>query len=175
VKKLLALFAVLGAVACGPERKDVSEAEAKARDAAKAAGQMSYMDTEQNVQALTCIQMCPPPFQSSCCFYKPDPPAGAFDCTSDKTAYSGEFLNFYDVNGGSYCMGRNMATSGQGLSSVGDYNDHIYSVKNNTGGNVQEYADINYGGAATTVFTGGQTIQNTSSGWMNAISSVRKQ
>jgi hypothetical protein len=166
------------AIACTTEgdRHVFTDADIAAREEAKKNGQSSWVDTEQNVHALTCNSWSgSPPFEF-CTDWDLDAPSGTFDCTSDTTAYSGEILFFHQSGSTLNCAGINESSSTQ-VAALGDYNDRVSSVKNNSSNTVNLYEHSSFGGAMLqTIWQGGNTMQNvtTSNNANQKVSSLRR-
>jgi hypothetical protein len=116
--------------------------------------------------AWTCLQWA----GNVCIVNRPDPPSGAVDCAGDSYAWPGEVKFFTGENYTGWCFYFNVYVHPTQYPSVGDYNDSIRSVKNNTGGSIRMYEHTNYGGASHTVLNG----QNISSFTNFGVSSVKK-
>jgi hypothetical protein len=174
---VMGILAVL-AVGCTTEgdRHVFTDADIAAREEAKKNGQSSWVDTEQTVHALTCLQWVgTPPFEF-CADWDLDAPAGTFDCTSDTTAYSGEILFFHQSGSTLNCAGINQSSSTQ-VAALGDYNDRVTSLKNNSSNSVNLYEHGSFGGAMLqTIWIGGNTMQNvtTSNNANQKVSSLRR-
>lgn len=180
MKKIVGLALIMWMVGCGGgnDRYVMTDNDVKAAEIAKRNGDTSWTDIESTQHALTCLANLGPPFYG-CIEYSRTPPAGAFDCGTDTTAYSGEFL-FSDRNnfaaGGSghvNCAGYNHGSNPSGLASLGDYNDIAVSIKNNTGVEIKGYRDPNFGQNVQFFPTNGQTITNIASPYNTQMSSFR--
>lgn len=125
---------------------------------------------EVTQQAATCVwYIVTSPFPV-CGQWSYSPPPGMFDCTSDKNAYPGEVLFFTEANYGGNCAGFNNTTTSTAFPTLGDYNDRVWSVKNNFGSYISLYQNTYYGWNYTYLGTG-VSLPNTSS---NGYSSIRR-
>ncbi len=171
---IVALIVSLLAVACAPEKRYVfTDADIAAREAAKAAGQTSWVDTEQKTHALTCTQDLGPPFYV-CIAWDRDAPSGTFDCTGDMTAYNNEILGIDGAQ--TNCFGIDQTWSTQ-VSALGDYNDVVAYMKNNSSNSVNVYEHGSFGGSMLqTIWVGGNTLQaiTTSNNANQKVSSFRR-
>lgn len=169
MRKLLVLLVLV--VGCGgtPERHVLTAQDVALRDKAKAGGKVEFTDTEQTSHALTCLQSV----GDFCVVWRQDPPAGMWYCTDNTTAYSGEFLMFIAPDGGGECAGCNISDASYcRMSNIGDYNDHVYSYKNNTGHAIGEWSNNGWtGGPSVTLPTSGNAVVNSASSISTSMSS----
>ena len=178
MKKLLVTMALLALGACTDKgRYMITDSDVAAREQAQKAGMDHWVDTEQTSHALTCVSDSGPPFYT-CLVWDRNPPSGAFDCTSDTTAYSGEIL-FFDTSpivSTTNCAGFNEANR-TSLAALGDYNDVVMSVKNNSSNSVNLYEHSDFGGAMLqTIWVGGNQLQGvtSSNNAYHKVSSIRR-
>jgi hypothetical protein len=175
---IVSIVLAILATACSEERRYVfTEADVAAQEEAKKNGQKTWVDTEQNVHALTCLNEVCQFGACSCLQWARNAPAGTFDCSSDTTAYSGEILALdFQSSSIRQCFGINESSSTQ-VSALGDYNDVVWYFKNNSSNTVNVYEHGSFGGAMLqTIWQGGNTLQavTTSNNANQKVSSFRR-
>jgi hypothetical protein len=94
------------------------------------------------------------------CFHYRTVPPGFFDCTYDRTAYPGETLYFDETNFNGWCIGHGNAPAQ--FNSLGQWDNAIKSVKNNTSYETRLYPHPNQGGTPYVVVPPNSNASNVS-------------